>query len=87
MRLVVPVSVDVLGHVRRVLYLLSTMSCAHFDGLFRKALKGLPATLLAALVDAELDNPVVLRSFPRATAARLGLLEGARFGAGSRRRQ
>ena len=41
------------------------MSSAHFDGLFRKALKGLPATLLAALADAELDNPVVLRSYLR----------------------
>ena len=35
------------------------------DVLFRKALKWLPTVLLAALVEAELDDPVVLRSFPR----------------------
>ena len=46
--------------------------------LFRKALKGLPTTLLPALVEAELDDPVVLRSFPRASAVRLGVHEGGR---------
>ena len=42
------------------------------DVLFRKVLKGLPTSLLAALVDAELDDPIVLRSCPRASAVRMG---------------
>ena len=48
------------------------------DGLFRKALKSLPVQLREALVEAELDDPVVLRSFPRASLSRLGVHEGGR---------
>ena len=46
------------------------------DALFRKALKALPVQLREALVEAELDDPVVLRSFPRASQLRLGICEG-----------
>ena len=34
--------------------------------------------LREALVEAELDDPVVLRSFPRASLSRLGVHEGGR---------
>ena len=45
------------------------------DALFRKALKALPVQLREALVEAELDDPVVLRSFPRASLSRLEVFE------------
>ena len=45
------------------------------DVLFSKVLKGLPTALLAELVEAELDDQAVLRSFPRASAVRLGVHE------------
>ena len=48
------------------------------DALLRKVLKGSPTTLLAALVVAALDDPVVVQSYPRASAARLGVNEGGR---------
>ena len=54
------------------------MSSQGRDGLFRKALKALPVQLREALVEAELDDPVVLRSFPRASLSRLGVHEGGR---------
>ena len=41
-------------------------------------MKGLPTSLRVALTDAELDDPVVLRSYPRASAERLGVHEGGR---------
>ena len=39
-------------------------------------MKALPVQLREALVEAELDDPVVLRSFPRASLSRLGVVEG-----------
>ena len=55
------------------------MSSQGRDALFRKALKALPEhASRSALVEAELDDPVVLRSFPRASLARLGVHEGGR---------
>ena len=52
------------------------MSSQGRDGLFRKALKALLVQLREALVEAELDDPVVLRSFPRASLSRLEVHEG-----------
>ena len=46
------------------------------DALFRKALKALHVQLREALVEAELDDLVVLRSFPRASLSRLEVFEG-----------
>ena len=48
------------------------------DSLFRKALRDLPSTLREALVAAELDDPVVLRSFPMYDAVKLGICEGGK---------
>ena len=53
--------------LRHVLCLRSLCVFSQGDSLFRKALKGLPTSLLAALVDAELDDPVVLRSIRSAS--------------------
>ena len=44
--------------------------------MFSRSMKRLPSLLQEALLEAELDDPVVLRSFPRASVGRLGLFEG-----------
>ena len=47
-------------------------------GWFVKALGALPSSLKDAIVEAELDNPVVLRSFRSSSAEQLGICEGGR---------
>ena len=42
------------------------------DVVFRRALMALPQPLRVALTEAELDDPGLLRAYPRATAAQLG---------------
>ena len=64
--------------LRRPAHRLRAMSSQGRDGLFRKALKALPVQLREALVEAELDDPVVLRSFPSASLSRQGVHEGGR---------
>ena len=46
------------------------------DVVFRRALRALPGPVQEALVRAELDDPVLLRSFRPASLEKLGLFEG-----------
>ena len=48
------------------------------DGVFRRALRALPEPLVKALVEAELDDPVLLRSYRPASLAKLGLCKGGK---------
>ena len=51
---------------------------AQGDVLFGKAARSLPGPLREAVLAAELDDPVLLRSFPLASLEKLGCVEGGR---------
>ena len=51
-------------------------SSSQVDVLFGKAVRALPRPLLEAVLVAELDDPVVLRSFPLAADDKLGCYVG-----------
>ena len=46
--------------------------------MFRRALRALPEPLVKALVEAELDDPVLLRSYRPGSLAKLGLCKGGK---------
>ena len=56
---------------------MSTKPLTSQDVVFRRALLALPRPLRDVLVDADLDDPGILRAYPRSTVAQLGIGDDA----------